>query len=50
MRLDEFKDVEAGVERRNVDLRRMIREEKTQHREISMQRRAVKKDDNKVFS
>ena len=48
-RLQDIKDVEETVENRNVELRRMIREEKAQHREISLQRRAVKKEDNKVF-
>ena len=48
-RLQDIQDVENTVENRNMDLRRMIREEKAQHREISLQRRAVKKEDNKVF-
>jgi len=49
-RLDEYKYHETENEKRNTDLRRSIREEKAQHRELSMTRRVETKADQKVFS
>ena len=49
-KLDEYRELEAENKKRDTELRKMIKEEKVQHREISKSRRANSKDDKKIFS
>ena len=48
-RLKEYKAREAGEEKREAELRKMIREQKAQHREMSMQCRYDDIEDRKLF-
>lgn len=49
-RLDEYKRREKEAHQRDADLRKMIKEEKAQHRELSLQARQDRKEEKKVFN
>ena len=48
--MQEFKLREAETTKKESELRKMIREEKATHREMSVQKRSESKEDRKVFS
>ena len=48
--MKEYKSRDNENEKRDADIRKMIRNERNQYREISSQRRIDVKEDQKVFS
>ena len=48
-KIDQYRELEEDNQKRDQDLRRAIKEEKQQHRELSRVRRADSKEDAKVF-